>query len=915
MNKIFYNSQSQPIELSRKLGTGGEGSVYEIADQPDFVAKIYHDAPSPEKAEKLIALSKLSNERLLKIAAWPVDVLRVEADGQLAGFVMKKIGQAAEVHTLHSPKSRLQKFPEASWAFLIFVAANVARAVATTHEHGFIVGDLNPKNILVTHQATVALLDCDSFQVTTEGKTFRCEGGFPEYLPPELQGQSLRDVERTPEHDCFGLAVVIFQLLFMGRHPFSGRFLGAGEQTLEEAIRHSRFAFGEDAAARQMQQPPGTLALEAIPLSLSNLFRRAFLSADRPNPHEWIGPLESLAKTLKPCTLHSGHLFYDQLAECPWCPIELRARIRLFNFSLNGQNGKRSHFRLDQVWGEIEKLETQSKSLALVKLKKDEFLVTTASPEAAALARTRHLKLIQAIIFATAFGFAVGFFVSWPLAFLLLAFVGIAAKKIADAELSPHINSISITQQRFSAPDNPLVNKVQQQLDQANKTIQTLETRLEKINTGADLLPKLEELKNRKETYEQLPQIREYRLKELETQAHDRQLNDFLRRFEIDEMEINGIGQLTKNKLRVSGVRTAADVAPERLKAISGIADAHAQRLLFWRAEKKRDFVFDPTRDDLPQTRITLERELDNLRMQLEHELASGAMFLQRVNQKLTTHWQQSASALPEAYRQQSQAEKDWEAVSKRNPLWPIIIIVFVAFLYGAFISTIYLPSIPDNANPVPAAETSTTSNEPAPEKASPSLADMTETQKRFEEGEKLVRQEKWEAAASEFQQVIALAPDHPSARTQLGYVLYRLNRLDQAIESLVQANRIVDEFEPNFYLGMAYKAQKEWEFARYSFVRAIELNTNLNDSRFADANYYLSQSLAKTGELNDEITKMENQFKTDITYTTDRLQLATHYLWAGKPDLAKQQLDVLKTRDENLANQLQRLIKLHRRK
>lgn len=909
MKKIFYNSQSQPVELSRKLGTGGEGSVYEIANQPDDVAKIYHEAPSPEKAEKLIALSKLSNERLLKIAAWPVDVLRSEADGQFAGFVMKKIGQAAEVHTLHSPKSRLQKFPDASWAFLIYVAANVARAVATTHEHGFVVGDLNPKNILVTHQATVALLDCDSFQVTAEGKTYRCEGGFPEYLPPELQGQSLRDVERTQEHDCFGLAVIIFQLLFMGRHPFSGRFLGAGEQTLEEAIRHSRFAFGEDAFARQMQQPPGTLSLEAIPSSLSNLFRRAFLSADRPNPHEWIEPLETLAKTLKPCTLHSGHHFFDQLDECPWCPIELRARIRLFNFSLNGQNGKRTHFRLDQVWGEITKLETQTKSLALIKLKKDEFLVTTASPEAAKVVRARQMKLILSVIFAAASGFATGFFVPWPFAFLLAVFVGIAAKKIADAEFSPYINSIGIAQQRFSAPDDPLVNQIRQQLDQANQMVQTLETRLEKISAGTDLLPKLEALKNRKETHEHLPQIREYRLKQLEIQMQDRQLNEFLSSFEIDEKEINGIGQQIKDRLLASGVTTAADVTPERLKAIPGIAEARAQRLLFWRAEKKRGFVFDPTRDNLPQARVTLERELDNLQMQLEHELASGAVFLQRVNQELSVQWQQSASALPEAYRQQSQAEKDWEAVSKRNPLWPIVIILSVAFLYGAFISIYF-----ESERPSPAYEYSTTSSEPEPQVDTVFSEDVIEARKRFEEGEKLVLQGKWEAAASEFRKVIALAPEHPSAHAQLGYALYRLRRYDQAIEALTRATEIADAFEPNFYLGMIYKAQKNWDFAEDSFVRAIELNINPNDSLFADANYYLSQSLAKNGELNDEIARMEEQFKTDIAYTNDLLQLATHYLWAGKPNLAKQQLDTLKTRDENLARQLERLIKLHQR-
>src|SRR5215470_9999801 len=202
----FLTSKSEIVRLGRRIGIGAEGEVYEIQDQSDLVAKIYHQPPPPEKAEKLVALSRLGNERLFNLSAWPVDVLRDTSDGAVVGFIMKKISGAEEVHALHSPKSRLQKFPDASWAFLIYVAANLARAVAAIHDHGLVVGDLNPKNILVTKKATVYLLDCDSFQITADGKTYRCEAGFPEYTPPELQGLPFKKIDRKPEHDYFGLA-------------------------------------------------------------------------------------------------------------------------------------------------------------------------------------------------------------------------------------------------------------------------------------------------------------------------------------------------------------------------------------------------------------------------------------------------------------------------------------------------------------------------------------------------------------------------------------------------------------------------------------------------------------------------------------------------------------------------------------
>jgi len=56
----------------------------------------------------------------------------------------------------------------------------------------------------------------------TEGRQFLCEVRISTHLPPELQGRPLHGIVRTVDHDSFGLAVIIFQLLFMGRHPFSG---------------------------------------------------------------------------------------------------------------------------------------------------------------------------------------------------------------------------------------------------------------------------------------------------------------------------------------------------------------------------------------------------------------------------------------------------------------------------------------------------------------------------------------------------------------------------------------------------------------------------------------------------------------------------------------------------------------------
>lgn len=120
------------------------------------------------------------------------------------------------------------------------------------------------------------LIDCDSFQITAGTDVFTCDVGVPLFTPPELQGQSFRGGRRDANHDEFGLAALIFHLLFMGRHPFAGRYLGAGEMPIESAIAQYRFAYGPDRSSSRMERPPGTIALEAVGPVIAGMFADAF---------------------------------------------------------------------------------------------------------------------------------------------------------------------------------------------------------------------------------------------------------------------------------------------------------------------------------------------------------------------------------------------------------------------------------------------------------------------------------------------------------------------------------------------------------------------------------------------------------------------------------------------------------------
>ncbi len=903
IHRIFHAPQSDLIRLGQPVGRGAEGEVYEVQDRSDLVAKIYHEPPPPEKAEKLIALSRLGSDRLFNLSAWPVDALRNGPDGPVAGFLMKKISQAEEVHALHSPKSRLQKFPEASWEFLIYVAANIARAVAAIHEHGFVIGDVNPKNILVTRKATVYLLDVDSFQVTADDKTYRCEGGFPEYTPPELQGIAFRDLDRRQEHDYFGLAVVIFQLLFLGRHPFSGRFLGVGEMPLEQAIREYRFAYGEDAETRQMRQPPGSLSLDAVSKTLTGLFHRAFLSTDRPHPREWITSLEALTKSLKKCPLHSGHSYFQELAECPWCEIEMRARVRLFNFLLPGADSQRGHFRLDDIWKEIERIETPVVSLTR---QRKSLAEPAPSPEIEGYAKGRSKRFFIALFVSVIAGLFIPLLAGFPLAFPLLIAAGWVVIIIAKVNRSLSGQMQALIQWKWGTSGDSIVEKISVLRRDADYKVNLIEERWGKEASGQRFLTRLDELRNQKETYENLAQIRQFKLQQLEAEARKHQLNEFLDLFEIRDAEINGIGSALKSSLLSYGIETAADVNPD-VTRIPTIGPFRAEKLLEWRGGLERNFIFDPIMGVSPIARVQIEKEVDMLRLRLEHELSGGVYYLNRVKKEIEESRRELQPVLDTARQTLAQAEKDWAVVSKPNSLVLILVTLMIAFFIGCAIDS-RLGAVDHDYSTIAAPPS-------MPELDRIALAEERQKQEAlnlYRMGMRHSQEGEFAEAAVDLQQSVEKNPNLNIAFEELGYVLYRLKRYEESADASKAAIRIHADFRPFYNLGLVHDATGNWHDAMLAFQRAIQLRDESSwKDEYTNAYYLYGRSLLKVGEIQKVILALEKEVDFNSGANTYRFELATLYLWAGRRKAAMEQYKILK--GTHLAEELLKLMKKHR--
>ncbi|EEF58520.1 Uncharacterized protein with protein kinase and helix-hairpin-helix DNA-binding domains-like protein [Pedosphaera parvula Ellin514] len=335
MNEV-YDESGRMLPLGDQFASGGEGVLYRLKDTETLCVKVYHEKPDVVQTRKLKLLRSRA-EALSKVAALPKSLLFADADLSKVVGILIPFVRGHEIHDLYGTRARLHHFPKASFRFMAHVAYNLAHVFDELHCHEIVIGDISEQNVKVLPDATVRLIDCDSFQVADEGTVYTSDVGTPLWTPPELQGKNLVGLHRDVNHDLFGLAQLIFLLCFAGRHPFAGVPRGGKQLTPEAAIGEFAFAFAPKELGLPLAPPPGCPALTALPGCMQELFMRAFLKGSeapkaRPQAAEWKECLEELLKNLTACANHSGHIFWKKAVECPWCSVMRETEVDLFPF-------------------------------------------------------------------------------------------------------------------------------------------------------------------------------------------------------------------------------------------------------------------------------------------------------------------------------------------------------------------------------------------------------------------------------------------------------------------------------------------------------------------------------------------------------------------------------------------------------
>jgi hypothetical protein len=287
------------ITLGEELEKKEDGIVYRVQDNASIVAKVYARAFRNDRLEKLSFMFRNSPESLetppmQSLVAWPMDLLELPARQEtFAGFLLPYV-EGRSLAEVFNPIQHRLALPLLNYSSRLRTARSLAAAVDSLHAGGYVSGSLSDSSALMTEQELITLVDLDSVQVWDPDaqKLHACRPGQQEYMPPEALWNGASG--RLPfSHDLFALAVLIFQLLIDGVHPFTGRFVGAGEDpSLQKRIRGGLFPY---CRSRRVPVSPlnGAQTFSSIHPKLQDLFVRCFelghFDPDtRPSAREWI---------------------------------------------------------------------------------------------------------------------------------------------------------------------------------------------------------------------------------------------------------------------------------------------------------------------------------------------------------------------------------------------------------------------------------------------------------------------------------------------------------------------------------------------------------------------------------------------------------------------------------------------------
>ncbi|MFD9795747.1 hypothetical protein ACFWXK_32885 [Streptomyces sp. NPDC059070] len=331
-----------PVVLAAApLKGGGQAAVYTVEGHDGIVVKLYRDPPGPEQERRLnrmLTMAPLGGRPTDRSQrpelAWPTAPAHAPG-GEFLGYAMQRFGEPEHVQLvgLFTRAQRLRLFHDrADWRFLLGVAWNLAFMTARMHHEGLVIGDFSSSNVVVDANGFITFLDCDSIAFTdaVTGELFPCLMHTTDYSAPERQAGG----PATRASDDFALAVLVYQLLTAGNHPFGGvPHDSDADSTVQDNIAAS---ISYVVRPERVVVPRGTVDPSVLPPGLLELARAAFGpgvtdAAARPTAEQWLRALDRERAAVRVCPERPRHTFGSHLDACPWCVRAVATGHDVFN--------------------------------------------------------------------------------------------------------------------------------------------------------------------------------------------------------------------------------------------------------------------------------------------------------------------------------------------------------------------------------------------------------------------------------------------------------------------------------------------------------------------------------------------------------------------------------------------------------
>jgi serine/threonine protein kinase len=284
------------VKLETLLGTGGEGSAYSVEN--DRVIKIYDSEHLTEHRARKIHLLVEKNLSFKGIC-FPTGAV-VNTDGQFVGYIMPRAEGKEFSKELFSPRRFRNAFPDWKKSDLIEVCIAVLEQISFLHSNGIILGDINPKNLLVTNDKLVYIIDADSWQI----ESYPCPVGTPMFTAPEIQGKHYPDFLRTLENENYAVATLLFQIMITGQFPYA-RIGFDGD--IAKSIKSGLFAFQWKGISNK-DQPKGNWKYmwghlnPKIKEMFWNTFNKngiTYAPTKRPSVEQWLSAFQNYKKDIR----------------------------------------------------------------------------------------------------------------------------------------------------------------------------------------------------------------------------------------------------------------------------------------------------------------------------------------------------------------------------------------------------------------------------------------------------------------------------------------------------------------------------------------------------------------------------------------------------------------------------------------